>query len=310
MRGRVNANKQSAPGTQWRRNRFAAIVMGAMLTSALMLGGSLSGEVTAWAAEYGTAVVEQGEMTVLRDGRTFLFRASPTSVPVNERDLVRVRNASRIVLKTQDHATMNLGANAVFQCEPWQTPNESGVFRLLFGRLRASVSGLAGGSRFAMKTATATIGVKGTDWFTATTSTGNTSVLGIEHTIVFAGPDHIEQPIGPDQVSVVIAGLPATPSVPATAGVKVEMTKTDAPPPSSPTAANLPAQNALVEQGIVSKDALDKSNKSGEGNLGNQGTQQQNQQQQNQQQQPNLNLDDAQQAAGAIKGKLNLHFEK
>jgi len=286
-------------------NGHYAMRWGSRVGSTLLAAAALAWfAASATAAQYGSAVVEQGQMTILREGRPLSFKASPQPIDVNEQDLVRVRDASRIVLKTRDNATLTLGANAVFQCEPWQAPNTSGTFRLLFGRFRAVVSGLAGNEHFAMKTATATIGVKGTEWITATTSTGNTSVLGIEHTVTLAGPDHVEQPVGPNQISTVIAGLPATPSVTATVTVKTSMTNVNSAPVNSPAAQNLPAQNELIEKGIVSKDAVDKSN----------ATAPQTTQQNNPAAPPpppptpSINLDDAQQAAGAISGKLHLHF--
>lgn len=164
--------------------------------AALLLAAIGLAQPQAWGAtQYGLATVEQGEMTILREGKSLSFHASPQAVPVNERDLVRVRDASRIVLKTQDQAIMTLGANAVFQCEPWQTPDRSGTFRMLFGRFRAEVIGLAGGSRFNVKTATATIGVKGTQYAFALASNGNAAVLGLENVTTAAGRDGVEQPV-------------------------------------------------------------------------------------------------------------------
>src|SRR5262249_46045103 len=42
------------------------------------------------AARYGDAVVEQGSMTIIRDGGAIDFKAGSAVVPVNEKDLVRV----------------------------------------------------------------------------------------------------------------------------------------------------------------------------------------------------------------------------
>ena len=275
-----------------------SLVLGALL--AVGLWGWLA--TGAMAAQYGTAVVEEGEMTILREGRALSFRASPTAVPVNEQDLVRVRAASRIVLKTRDRATLTLGANAVFQCEPWQAPSGGGVFRMLFGRFRAAVSGLAGGERFAVKTATATIGVKGTEFFVASTAGGNTAVLGVENNVSTAGSDGVEQNVGPNQVSAVVGDNPASQSVTAPDDFKNAMNDVNSPSITSNAALNLPGENFLINAGILSKDALDKS-KSNAPPQGQQGTTQTPTQ-------PSINLDDAQQAAGAVHGKLNLNFQK
>lgn len=254
------------------------------------------------ATRYGTAVVEQGEITILREGKSLTFKAGPTEIPVNEQDTVRVREASRMVLHTQDKATVRLGANAVFQCEPWKQSARSGTFRMLFGRMRANVTGLAGEDRFNVKTATATIGVKGTEYSLAQSSSGNTAVLGIESTTTTAGPDGVEQPVGPNQMSAVVGGNPATQSVVAPEEFKTEMAKIDSPPAGSTAALNLPAETVLVDKGIVSKEALVKSKEDR--------PQVQQQAATIQAPQPSINLDDAQQAGQSFRGKLNLRFEK
>jgi hypothetical protein len=174
---------------------------------------------------------------------------------------------------------------------------------MLFGRFRATVATLAGTERFNVKSATATIGVKGTEYDLATTSGGNTVVLGRENTVTNAGADGVDQPVGPNQVSVVIGDNPATPSVTAPPEFIQEMTNPDSPPVNAPGARDLPGQNILVDKGIVSKDAIDKSNS----------------QQPGQAQQPPVSpttpvtpindLTDAQQAAGQ-KVHINVHAQK
>lgn len=269
------------------------------------------------AAQYGAAVVEQGGMTIVRDGKALSYPASRQPVEVNERDLVRVREASRIVLKTRDHATLTLGANAVFQCEPWQSRNTTGVLRMLFGRFRATVTGLAGPDRFNVKAATATIGVKGTEFRFAATSGGNSAVLGVENTVTNAGRDGVDQAVAPGQISVVLAGNPATPAVAAPQEFKDAMRNLDSPPVTSPAARDLPAEKSLVEKGIVSQEQLDKSKAPPElqqqlqEQLQPQQTlEQQLQQQTLQQPQPSIDVYDAQQAAGTVKGKMTLRLER
>ncbi|MFI5399941.1 MAG: FecR domain-containing protein [SAR324 cluster bacterium] len=269
------------------------------------------------AAQYGVAVVEQGGMTLVRDGTALSYPASRQAVEVNERDLVRVREASRIVLKTRDHATLTLGANAVFQCEPWQSRNTTGILRMLFGRFRATVSGLAGPDRFNVKTATATIGVKGTEFRLAATSGGNSAVLGVENTVTNAGRDGVGQAVAADQISVVLAGNPSTPAATAPQDFKDAMRNLDSPPATSAAARDLPAEKSLVQKGIVSQEQLDKSKAPPELQQQleeqlqpQQPRDQQLQQQTLQQPQPPINVYDAQQSAGAVKGKLSLRLER
>lgn len=252
------------------------------------------------AVKYGDAVVEQGSMTIIREGRSLSFAASPQAVAVNEKDLVRVRENSRVVLRTADKAAVTLGSNAVFQVEPWQQQENRGVFRMLFGRFRATVTGLAGGERFNVKTATATIGVKGTEYSSAVTSGGYTSVLGIESTVENTGSDGVAQPVNPGQVSVTAS--PATPAVPAPQAFIDAMRDLNSPSPWNPQALYLPAMQALIDAGIVSPSALDKwkqehaEPQAGAGPEGNVP--------------PPVNFQDAQQQGQLFKGKLRPQFQK
>ena len=297
FRAQASGGSVAVPCRRPAASRGAAALRSAVLALAAL--GAMAGG--AWADQYGTAVVEAGGITIIRDGRSLSFQASPQPVAVNELDLVRVREASRMVLKTEDHATITLGANAVFQCEPWQTPSKAGVFRMLFGRFRASIAGLAGNERFNVKTATATIGVKGTEYSLAETSLGNTAVLGIENHVTNAGRDGVDQDVGPNQVSVVIAGNPASPSVSAPDLFKREMGNLNAPNVTSPGARDLPAENSLINAGIVSKDTLDKSKTGGQPPSAPPAPPTP---------QTPFNIYDAQQQSGLKSGTLNLHLEK
>lgn len=74
-------------------------MVSALLAGAVMAAAMVNGPAVWAAARYGDAVVEEGTMTIVREGQSLSFKASGQAVPVNERDLVRVRDASRVVLK-------------------------------------------------------------------------------------------------------------------------------------------------------------------------------------------------------------------
>jgi hypothetical protein len=276
-------------------------MVSALLAGAIMAAAMVNGTAAWAAARYGDAVVEEGTMTIVREGQSLTFKASGQAVPVNERDLVRVRDASRVLLKTADRASVTLGANAVFQVEPWQQQEKTGLFRMLFGRFRASVTGLAGGERFNVKTATATIGVKGTEYSTAVTVGGYTAVLGVESVVENAGSDGVAQPVSPGQVSVTAS--PATSAVPAPQEFIDAMRNLNSPQVFDPQAIYLPAMEALIKAGVVSPAALDKwkqeQAKEGQapGQEGGGGPQIQN-------------FSDAQQQGQLFKGKLHPSFQK
>jgi hypothetical protein len=269
----------------------SAIVAAMVMAAAPLVGA---------AAKYGDAVVEQGSMTIIREGRSLSFRASGQPVAVNEQDLVRVRENSRVVLQTADKAAVTLGSNAVFHVQPWQQQENRGVFRMLFGRFRATVTGLAGGERFNVKTATATIGVKGTEYSSAVTSGGYTSVLGIESTVENTGSDGVAQPVNPGQVSVTAS--PATPAVPAPQAFIDAMRDLNSPSPWNPQALYLPAMQALIDAGIVSPSALDKWKQEQAGPETESGPKGDVL--------PPPNFQDAQQQGQLFKGKLQPQFQK
>jgi hypothetical protein len=275
------------------------VKLGALL--AVCAAMALSGAAARAATKYGDALVEQGSMTIVREGRSLEYKVSANAVEVQEKDLVRVRDDSRVQLTTADKATLTLGANAIFQVEPWQSNQKQGLFRMLFGRFRASVGGLAGTERFNVKTATAVIGVKGTEYSSAVTIGGYTAVLGIDSVTTNEGSDGVEQPVTTRQVSVTAS--PATPAVPAPPAFLEAMQNFNSPPPGSAGALFFPAMDSLVQAGIVSPRAGDKWKQEREGGGAGAGTGQGDGTAP-----PAPNIDDAQQTGNTIKGTLRANF--
>ena len=229
--------------------RFFPALMAAVLFAA-----------TAWgAAKYGDATIESGKMTVLREGKRLVFRAPDGGVQINEQDVIRVGRKSKVVLNTPAPATITLGSNSVLHVKPWQKRRKRGFLRMLFGRVRATVTTVVGKERFTVRTATATIGVKGTDFTTAVTAQANTSVNVADGIVGLVGPDGVEVDIPIGQISVVV-GLRTTP--PAPTPPEVEAAPLDAPDPTTPEALELPAQEALIEAGIFTQEEAEQSSES------------------------------------------------
>ena len=229
--------------------RFFPALMAAVLFSA-----------TAWgAAKYGDATIESGKMTVLREGKRLVFRAADGGVQINEQDVIRVGKKSKVVLITPAPATLTLGSNSILHVKPWQKRRKRGFLRMLFGRVRASVTTVVGKERFNVRTATATIGVKGTDFITSVTAQANTSVNVTDGIVGLVGPDGVEVDIPIGQISIVV-GLRTTP--PAPTPPEVEAAPLDAPDPTTPEALELPAQAAIIEAGIFTQQEAEKSSES------------------------------------------------
>jgi len=228
--------------------RIATILPLLMLTAGVL-----------WAAtQYGEATIEQGSMTIVREGQTLKFDQVNRSIPVNEEDLIRVRPESQVELKSRENATMTLGSNAVFQVRPWRSRDSSGFVRALFGRFRATVVGLSGGEQFNVKTATATIGVKGTEYHSQVTSRGGTLLIVTDNVVGLRGQRGPEQDVGRGLLSLTLGINPATPRSPVPPGVQQQFGRQNlgSPSPNSSEARDFAGQQSLIDAGVVSQEQV------------------------------------------------------
>ena len=212
---------------------------------------------------YGEATVHEGNMTVLRNGQRMNVTQSDGRAQIVEKDVIRVGSNSRVTLETREKATVTLGSNAVMQIEPWRARRQSGFFRALFGKVRAQVVGLTGGERFNMRTATATIGVKGSGWDGGITSTGDQVTNCTDHECFVQGNVGPEQNFTPGFSSVTLGGGPATPPAPTPPEVLNAFSDDgdglNSPPPTSGSGRNLPGEQGLVRAGIVTQNQVNQS---------------------------------------------------
>lgn len=230
------------------------------LKIAMLLPGLLLVAGVLWAAtQYGEAVIEQGSMTVLREGQTLTFDQPNRAVPVNEGDLIRVRADSVVQLKSRENATITLGSNAVFQVKPWRAQGKTGFLRALFGRFRANVAALSGGEQFNVRTATATIGVKGTGYFGQTLNRGASLVGVTENNVGVQGQSGPEQGVGQGFATLVLGTNPATSPIPIPQDLLDAFQNLNSPAANSPAARRFAAQQALIDAGIVDQNTLDQS---------------------------------------------------
>jgi hypothetical protein len=230
-----------------------ALKMAAIVPCLLLVAGSL------WAApQYGEAVIQKGAMTIVREGRSLQFAKLNERIPVNEEDLIRVRPESEVVLTSREKATMTLGSNAVFQVKPWRARNKSGFVRALFGRFRAAIVGLTGGEEFNVKTATATIGVKGTDYLVqATPNATSLGVTKVASTVDLTGQSGTPQDVLENFLSVTLGVDPAiVPTELADELLRI-LQDLDSVAPNDPGARVLSVGTALVRRGLISQEQLD-----------------------------------------------------
>jgi len=145
--------------------------------------------------KYGDAEVKKGKLIIVRDGRTFLYDANSGDVPVLKNDVLRVGKKSYVVLNTVEDTRIKMGANAVFQIRPWKQRKKIGYLRMLYGKIIFKTKKLLKKRRkFKIKTATATIGVKGTEGEVELTANSNLQILSIE------GEPTVQGRVGPSMV--------------------------------------------------------------------------------------------------------------
>jgi hypothetical protein len=228
---------------------------------AVILGIVLLGEVPARAIAYGEAEVNLGTILLVRSGIKTRFSAPRADIAIEKGDVLLVQSASQAVLHA-GKATFTLGENTVFQVEPWEAKTENGSLRFLFGKFRASVLGLGVGEHFAIKTSTATIGVKGTEFAGAATSQGDVVVLVTNSVVEITGLSGEPQSAAPGQVVVALNGKEAaTPPAlpPPEVRAALEAPRMESPRATAAAASNLPAEQTLVQSGIVTEAELTQS---------------------------------------------------
>ena len=206
---------------------------------------------------YGSAEVKKGEATVVRDGNNIVIAKNDKKQPIFLEDIVIVGENSELVLKTAEATTLTLGSNAMFEVKPWKSQEKAGSFRMLYGRFHAKTRKAFGRkTRFTAKTATATIGVKGTEFIASVTPQGDALVLVKESVVEVSGFDGKNQDVAPELLTVVLNGKGASEVALVPQAVKDISGNLDAPSVNSEEAKALPAENALVQNGIVSQRDL------------------------------------------------------
>ena len=207
---------------------------------------------------YGQAKIEKGSVSIARGGKVIVQKQSSKLTPVYVDDLILVGPNSKLTLDTIEETVITLGSNAAFQVKPWQDQNKKGFFRMLYGRMRAKAKKVVGAQdRFSMKTATATIGVKGTEFVATVTPQGDALIVVEESVVEVSGADGKSSNVRPDLLSVVVNGKQSSDASLVPAQLKAELEKgLDAPAVTSEAAKALPAEQSLIKSGIVSKESL------------------------------------------------------
>lgn len=115
-----------------------------------------------WAAiKYGEATIEKGNLVIVREGRMYLYTTANNPVVLYENDTIRTLKDTAVTFQNIDQNRVILGANAIMQLKKWRQQDDQGSIRMLYGKFRARTAAARKQSSLTMRTATATIGIKG-----------------------------------------------------------------------------------------------------------------------------------------------------
>ena len=129
------------------------------------------------AAQVGSITEFKGDVTLQKGNKTVKVQAAPT--PLDEKDIVVTGPKGRARITLTDGSTLSLGASSHFSVTSYHFETSGriqaklsvsdGGFRAVTGKI-----GKLAPSRFTVKTATATIGIRGTDFAGIVSPSGDT----------------------------------------------------------------------------------------------------------------------------------------
>ena len=176
----------------------------------------------------GILVVEKGKTKVRNSvGREAVYDDIGKKFPVYQGDVVQTGAATRAkVTFRKDQEEIQLYAKTNFKVD--QVNAQNSKFGLNVGKaFFKAVSGIRKGG-FQVRTPTATIGIKGTEWVAGTDGT-NTYVVTTEGVVSMVNPDFpdMEIEVPANTASVVKINRPPSPPVPVTEEIKAEIIESE-----------------------------------------------------------------------------------
>ncbi|MCP4752710.1 MAG: FecR domain-containing protein [Proteobacteria bacterium] len=212
--------------------------------------------------KFGEAWIREGSMKLSHQGETSVYSESEWPVDIFVQDVLQVGENSRVSVKTTEATELELGANAVFQVRPWRLKKRKGATRLLFGKTRIRTPKKRGRRPFRIRTASAAVGVRGTDFFMNATPRGNTSLMTRESIVEIQGLKGDAQQVKSGDVSVVLSGRAATPPVAVPPSVQRSVSRggLNSPRLGSRQSLSMVGEKGLIAAGVISQKDLDRVN--------------------------------------------------
>lgn len=215
----------------------------------------------------GTVVAVEGEATVELGGGGEARGIRQGDI-IRSGDRVRTSATGKVRIVMKDESILLLGSNATLDFGAFDYDasrgSRSAVLNLLGGTLRAIITKLKGyGNRFEVKTATATIGVRGTHLIVSVDpETGETQVLVIEGRVTVTNNDPSAQgpvTLGTMEQSEVREGQAPTPGhVPSdqTLGTMRDQTEVKFSPDVVPAVSPMSLPSPLATGSSIARQAL------------------------------------------------------
>ena len=171
---------------------------------------------TAWAADpIGVLTVQEGVIKLTRSGQERFFRAQDGKVPVQEGDDLHSGSGARGSVRIErENQTIAIYPGTMFQVKAYT--KDHSFFYMPFGKTLVKVlNKLRPEQRFEVRTATATIGIKGTEFVLGSDGVSQTILLTIEGVVSLVNPEFPNQEVvvGKDQAAVSVRGNPPPPPV-------------------------------------------------------------------------------------------------
>ena len=178
--------------------------------------------------QIGVLIVEQGKVKVRNaTGQEKVYQEKGRQIAVFRGDVVQTAAATRAKVSFRDgQETISLYANSNFKVD--QVDQAQSKFGLNIGKaFFKAVAGIRRGG-FQVRTPTATIGIKGTEWVTGTDGL-NTFVLTTEGVVSMVNPEfpNVEIEVSANQASVVPINKPPTKPVQVTQETQKEIIESE-----------------------------------------------------------------------------------
>jgi len=184
-------------------------------------------------AKQGTLIIKQGVVKVKHQEVTTIYKERVDEVALYQGDYIRTGDRTIVKLFLRDNTEkITIYSNSVFEIEAIQKKRSK--VSLWFGKASFAITSLlsrgSNKDRFTVKTPSAVIGVKGTDFIVGTVS-GATNIVTLKGVVSFATNDNLAESVSvtKDRSSRILLGKPPTAPIKVDSALKKDLIKLHIP---------------------------------------------------------------------------------